>query len=266
MVIAARFVWVFPATYGTGWIRSALARPDRLPPWRIPFMVSFIGIRGVVSLAAALAIPLWVEGGNAVSLPGPHPARDLRPHHHHPGRTGPDASGGDPLARPARASPRPTRASNARPSSRPAARQSAMRASFSSRSPRSAAWARRWWTFFNARHDQRERLIPPDLDEGTAMLRANNDLRLELIAAERDFLYDLLRKGTITDESRRRARARARSGGGLDPGPTRKRDTALALRVAACSGAILSRQEKTRAASATALNRQIHMSNTPSRS
>jgi CPA1 family monovalent cation:H+ antiporter len=58
--------------------------------------------------------------------------------------------------------------------------------------------------FFNARHDQRERLIPPDLDEGTAMLRANNDLRLELIAAERDFLYELLRKGTLTDESRRR--------------------------------------------------------------
>src|SRR5262249_21216501 len=44
MVIAARFVWVFSATYGTGWIRSALARPDRLPPWRIPLVVSFIGI------------------------------------------------------------------------------------------------------------------------------------------------------------------------------------------------------------------------------
>src|SRR5689334_12934884 len=71
MVIAARFVWVFSATYGTGWIRSALAQPGRLPPWRIPFTVSFIGIRGVVSLAAALAIPLWVDGGN------PFPYRDL---------------------------------------------------------------------------------------------------------------------------------------------------------------------------------------------
>src|SRR3954468_14320315 len=32
MVIAARFVWVFSAAYGTGWIESALARTDRLPP------------------------------------------------------------------------------------------------------------------------------------------------------------------------------------------------------------------------------------------
>ena len=29
-------------------------------------------------------------------------------------------------------------------------------------------------------------------------------MRLELIAAERDFLYELLRDGKITDESRRR--------------------------------------------------------------
>ena len=36
------------------------------------------------------------------------------------------------------------------------------------------------------------------------MLRLSNNLRLELIAAERDFLYELLRDGKITDKSRRR--------------------------------------------------------------
>jgi CPA1 family monovalent cation:H+ antiporter len=58
--------------------------------------------------------------------------------------------------------------------------------------------------FLNARHDHRERLIPSDLDDGLAAMRARNDVRLELIAAERDFLYELLRSGKITDESRRR--------------------------------------------------------------
>ena len=42
------------------------------------------------------------------------------------------------------------------------------------------------------------------MDEGLAQTRYNNDLRMELIAAEREFLYQLLREGKITDESRRR--------------------------------------------------------------
>ncbi len=58
--------------------------------------------------------------------------------------------------------------------------------------------------FLNARHDHRERLIPSDLDESLEMMRLSNDVRLELIAAERDFLHELLRDGKITDESRRR--------------------------------------------------------------
>ncbi len=57
--------------------------------------------------------------------------------------------------------------------------------------------------FLNARHEHRERLMPADLD-GMAATRIRNDLRLELIAAEREFLYGLLRNGKITDESRRR--------------------------------------------------------------
>jgi CPA1 family monovalent cation:H+ antiporter len=42
------------------------------------------------------------------------------------------------------------------------------------------------------------------LEDGLLQVRNNNDLRMELIAAEREFLYELLREGKITDESRRR--------------------------------------------------------------
>ena len=49
--------------------------------------------------------------------------------------------------------------------------------------------------FLNARHDHRERLIPDDLDGGLKAMREGNDLRQELIEAERNFLYELLREG-----------------------------------------------------------------------
>lgn len=57
-VIVVRFIWVFPATYLPRWLSPALRRRDPAPNWRWPFLVSFAGLRGVVSLAAALSIPL----------------------------------------------------------------------------------------------------------------------------------------------------------------------------------------------------------------
>jgi Na+/H+ antiporter len=71
VVIVARFVWVFPATYLPRWLVPAIARADPSPPWQAPFMLAFTGIRGIVSLAAALAIPLATASG------APFPARDL---------------------------------------------------------------------------------------------------------------------------------------------------------------------------------------------
>ncbi len=70
VVIAVRFVWVFPATYLPRWLPTVLRARAALPPWRYPFMIGFTGIRGVVSLAAALSIPLALDGV-------PFPARDL---------------------------------------------------------------------------------------------------------------------------------------------------------------------------------------------
>ena len=71
VVIIARFVWMFPATYVPRWISPSLARRDPAPPWQSPFLLAFTGIRGVVSLAAALAIPFTTASG----VPFPH--RDL---------------------------------------------------------------------------------------------------------------------------------------------------------------------------------------------
>jgi len=56
-VILVRYLWVFPATYVPRLI-PAIRRKDPLPNWRMPFLLSFTGLRGAVSLAAALSIPL----------------------------------------------------------------------------------------------------------------------------------------------------------------------------------------------------------------
>jgi Na+/H+ antiporter len=71
VVIVARFVWMYPATYVPRWLSPTLARRDPSPPWQFPFALAFTGVRGIVSLAAALAIPLTIEGGAAF------PYRDL---------------------------------------------------------------------------------------------------------------------------------------------------------------------------------------------
>jgi CPA1 family monovalent cation:H+ antiporter len=71
VVIVARFVWTYPATYIPRWLSASLRRKDPSPPWQWPFVLSFTGVRGIVSLAAALAIPLQTAGGE------PFPDRDL---------------------------------------------------------------------------------------------------------------------------------------------------------------------------------------------
>ena len=71
VAIVVRFVWVFPATYAQRWLSPALRARDPAPPWQHPFMISFTGIRGVVSLAAALSIPVMLTSGQ------PFPDRHL---------------------------------------------------------------------------------------------------------------------------------------------------------------------------------------------
>jgi CPA1 family monovalent cation:H+ antiporter len=69
VVILVRFVWVFPASY-LPWIWRPRSGSRALPTWQETFLVGFTGIRGVVSLVAALSVP---EMAGAV----PFPDRDL---------------------------------------------------------------------------------------------------------------------------------------------------------------------------------------------
>jgi monovalent cation/hydrogen antiporter len=62
-VIVTRFVWTFPATYLPRWLIPSLRRRDPAPPWQTAFVIGFTGVRGIVTLAAALAIPLATESG-----------------------------------------------------------------------------------------------------------------------------------------------------------------------------------------------------------
>ncbi|MBQ0879404.1 Na+/H+ antiporter [Streptomyces sp. RT42] len=70
VVAAARFVWVYPATYLPRLSARVRAREGELS-WKGPFVIGWAGMRGVVSLAIAFSIPLTVHGGD------PFPERNL---------------------------------------------------------------------------------------------------------------------------------------------------------------------------------------------
>jgi CPA1 family monovalent cation:H+ antiporter len=72
-VILARLVWMFPGAYLPRWLdRQILGVGDPYPPWQYVTVVGWTGMRGVVSLAAALAIPLTLPDEIT-----PFPHRDL---------------------------------------------------------------------------------------------------------------------------------------------------------------------------------------------
>lgn len=56
VVVVSRIVWVYPASYLPRWLSPSLRARDPYPPWQAVFVVSWAGLRGVVSLAAALAL------------------------------------------------------------------------------------------------------------------------------------------------------------------------------------------------------------------
>lgn len=72
LLIALRLAWIFPGAKWAHWIRTRiLHQRRRAPNSREIFVVGWIGMRGVVSLAAALALPITLADGT------PFPHRDL---------------------------------------------------------------------------------------------------------------------------------------------------------------------------------------------
>lgn len=62
-VILVRMLWVFPATYLPRWASRWISEHDPAPPWRSVSVIAWTGMRGVISLAAALALPLQTASG-----------------------------------------------------------------------------------------------------------------------------------------------------------------------------------------------------------
>jgi monovalent cation/hydrogen antiporter len=69
-VILVRFAWVIPGTYLSRLLRSKQQLRDRIRSWQHVAIVGWAGMRGVVSLAAAFALPLALPTGQ------PFPGRD----------------------------------------------------------------------------------------------------------------------------------------------------------------------------------------------
>jgi CPA1 family monovalent cation:H+ antiporter len=57
-VLLVRVGWIFPATYLPRRLSARLRAKDPAPPWQFPAVISWAGTRGVVSLAAAFAVPV----------------------------------------------------------------------------------------------------------------------------------------------------------------------------------------------------------------
>jgi NhaP-type Na+/H+ or K+/H+ antiporter len=55
--VLARPLWVFPATYVPRALFRGIRKNDPYPPWQVPAVISWTGMRGVVTLAAAFVIP-----------------------------------------------------------------------------------------------------------------------------------------------------------------------------------------------------------------
>ena len=203
VIVFARFIWVYPSVYLPRWLSPSLARRDPLPPWQWSFLLGFVGVRGVVSLAAALAIPLTTTSGllfpqrdlilfvtfgviivtligQGVMLPAivrwlalPHDAEDER-------RREQDAE--------------------------IAARLDALNVAQNRLDGLVAdgETAPDVLATLRARHDYRAGQVPRNGTDGLNAVAAATKLRAELIAAEREYIYRLLQEGQITDEARRR--------------------------------------------------------------
>ena len=204
IIIVARFAWVYPATYLPRVISPSLRRRDPSPPWQWVFILSFAGLRGAVSLAAALALPFALANGDAF------PDRDLILF---------VSFGvifvtlvGLGLSLPAVVRALGVRQAGhielvAEHEQEIAARREALDVALKSLDAltEDRNLSDEVVRLLRARHETRVSQLPESLDpDRHDVTMAGRDLTRELIAAERKFIHMLLRDGKITDETRRR--------------------------------------------------------------
>jgi hypothetical protein len=204
IVIVARFAWGYPAVYLPRLLSKRLRVRDPSPPWQWVFVISFAGVRGAVSLAAALALPFALPNGEGfpyrdlilfvsfgvifITLVGlglglPLVVRWLGVA---------DAGRAEVVAE---------------HESEIAARREALDAALKSLDAMTddRDLSDEVVKLLRARHETRINQLPDSLDpDKHDVSAAGTGLTRELIAAERKFIHALLRDGKITDEIRRR--------------------------------------------------------------
>lgn len=63
--IAIRIAWIFPGAYLPRWLFKSIRQQEANPGWRLVILTGWSGMRGVVSLASALAVPLTLSNNQA---------------------------------------------------------------------------------------------------------------------------------------------------------------------------------------------------------
>ena len=201
-VIVVRFLWVFPVTYLPRWLWPPLRKREKAPSWRPPFLIGFAGLRGAVSLAAALSIPLMAGGA-------PFPHRDLilfaticviaATLVGQGAALGPLTRWldlGRVAEREAAANARAEAAARAAALEPVLARLDELETTANGQRPAAAA--------LKKLHGERRAKFLADLDPEVTREADVTALSLDLIALERDAIGEAYEKNLITDESRRR--------------------------------------------------------------
>jgi monovalent cation/hydrogen antiporter len=203
VIVIARFAWVYAATYLPR-LSPRVRERDPPPRWQWVFTVAFVGVRGAVSLAAALALPFSLVEGD------PFPYRDMILFVAFGvifvtlvgfGLSLPTVVRWLNITKDGRAE------SIAEHEAEIAARREALAAGLSSLDAivDEREVSDEVVKLLRARHDIRTSQLPAALDPDKHDVSANGTgLTRELIATERKFIHALLRDGKITDETRRR--------------------------------------------------------------
>jgi len=204
VVVIARFAWVYPATYLPRILSRRLRERDPCPSWRRVFVISFTGVRGAVSLAAALALPYTLANGD------PFPYRDLILFVTFGlilvtlVGTG---LGLPPLVRWLGVASDGRSEHAAEHEAEIAARREALAAALDKLDAMTddRELSEEVVKLLRARHETRSNQLPESLDANEHDASAlGTELTRELIGIERKFIHGLLRDGKITDETRRR--------------------------------------------------------------
>lgn len=64
VIIVTRIAWVFPAAYLPRVFFPKIIKNDPMPPWQFLVVLGWAGMRGIISLAAALSIPFGITSVN----------------------------------------------------------------------------------------------------------------------------------------------------------------------------------------------------------